>query len=100
MKIAIFDPRSSILDPRSSILDPRSSTLDPRSSGNDDKRVSAADHVGEILVVGHVDTAELLDHLAYFGGGDESVLRMRDRPLGDVFGPGEEITDQLQVMLF
>src|SRR5262245_43768863 len=107
MKFAICDPRSSffdlrssILDPRSSILDPRSSILDPQSSGNDDKRVSAADHVGEILVVGQVDAAELLDHLAHFGGGDESVLGMRDRPLRDVFGPGEKITDQLQVMLF
>src|SRR5262245_63554828 len=98
--MAIFDPRSSILDPLSSILYLRSSILDPRSSGNDDKRVSAADHVGEILVVGHVDAAELLDHLAHFGGGDKSVLGMRDRPLRDVFGPGEEITDQLQVMLF
>src|SRR4030095_1743116 len=68
--------RPSIPAPLSSILNPRSSIFDPRASGNDDKCVSATDHVGEILVVGHVDAAELLDHLAHFGGGDESVLGM------------------------
>src|SRR5262245_36225842 len=69
-------------------------------SGDDDKCVSATDHVGEILVVSHVDAAELFDHVADFGGRDESVLGMRDRPLRDMFGPVEEITDQLEVMLF
>src|SRR5215475_8334570 len=52
----------------------RVASLDPRSSRNDNKSVSAADDVGEILVVSHVDTTELLDHLANFGSGDESVL--------------------------
>src|SRR5262245_28889866 len=86
--------------PKTIPLSLRTSTLDTQSSCNDDKRVSAADHVGEILVIGHVDAAELLDHLADLGGGDESVLGMRDRPLLDVFCPDEEIADQLQVMLF